>query len=216
MVNHAEESRVKISLRGYEGAQQRMSEIRARMNGRFGTYEGSLASPSVNESGRPTLSGSIGAANRADIAEDTSPMSPFAPGTQVAVDRAPVQLRAMINDAASSAGVDMELFEALIGQESNYNSAARSGAGAIGLAQLMPDTAKMLGVDPQDPAQNLKGGAKYLRQMIDQFSGNVELGLAAYNAGPGAVKRYGGIPPFKETQDYVRKVLARYQSIRKP
>lgn len=207
---------MKITIRGYDGAQQRMAEIRAKINGRMGMTDGPAASPSIREGGMNPLSGQIGAGNRVDISEDTSPMSPFAPGTQVGVDRAPPHLRAMINDAASNAGVDMELFEALVGQESSYNQGVTSSAGAIGLAQLMPATARSLGVNPNDPAQNLQGGAKYLRQMIDQFSGNVELGLAAYNAGPGAVKRYGGIPPFKETQDYVRKVLARYQAMRKP
>lgn len=103
-------------------------------------------------------------------------------------------------------GVDPELYVRLVRQESAFNPEARSDAGAIGLAQLMPGTAADLGVDPTDPVQNLRGGARYLRQQLDRF-GSVPLALAAYNAGPGRVSEYGGIPPFEETQNYVRRIL---------
>lgn len=103
-------------------------------------------------------------------------------------------------------GIDPDLYLRLIQQESSFNPEARSSAGAIGLAQLMPGTAEMLGVDPTDPVQNLRGGARYLKQQLDKF-GSVPLALAAYNAGPGNVSKYGGIPPFKETQNYVSRIL---------
>lgn len=99
------------------------------------------------------------------------------------------------------------IFRALIRQESGGRQSARSPAGAIGLSQLMPATAKGLGVDPYDPEQNLEGGAHYLRQQLDRFGGDYRKALAAYNAGPGAVQKYGGVPPFAETQNYVRTIL---------
>jgi len=112
------------------------------------------------------------------------------------------------NTVADEFGIDRNIFLALISAESGWNPNAVSPKGAQGLTQLMPSTAQALGVlNPFDPIQNLRGGAKYLRQMLDEF-GSYELALAAYNAGPGAVKRYGGIPPFPETQNYIRKILS--------
>lgn len=108
--------------------------------------------------------------------------------------------------AARDNDVPEDLFLRLVHQESRWNSAAVSHKGAIGLAQLMPDTAQTLRVDPNDPEQNLKGGARYLRMMYERF-GSWRLALAAYNAGPGAVESHGGIPPFDETRDYVAIIL---------
>lgn len=107
--------------------------------------------------------------------------------------------------AARRHGVPEELFARLVQQESGWNPNAQSNKGAYGLAQLMPATARYLGVNPRDPQQNLEGGARYLREQYDTF-GSWPLALAAYNAGPGAVKRYGGIPPFRETRNYVRVI----------
>lgn len=108
--------------------------------------------------------------------------------------------------AAQRHGIPEDLFLRLVHQESRWNVGAVSPAGARGLAQLMPDTARLLGVDPDDPHQNLDGGARYLRQMFDRF-GSWRLALAAYNAGPGAVERHDGVPPFEETTNYVRIIL---------
>jgi len=118
----------------------------------------------------------------------------------------PVDYRSKAQQIAQQEGVPVDLFLRMIGQESSWQPGAVSPKGASGLAQLMPSTARELGVDPTDPIQNMTGGARYLRQQLDAF-GSPALALAAYNAGPGAVRKHGGIPPFKETQDYVRKIL---------
>jgi soluble lytic murein transglycosylase-like protein len=117
------------------------------------------------------------------------------------------QYDAQITAAATKYGIDPALLKGLIRQESNFNASAQSGAGAQGLTQLMPGTASSLGVDPSDPAQAIEGGAKYLKQQLDRFGGDPSKALAAYNAGPGAVTKYGGVPPYAETQNYVQKVL---------
>lgn len=114
----------------------------------------------------------------------------------------------MARDAARRHGIPEDLFLRLVQQESNFNPNARSNKGAIGLAQLMPGTARDLRVDPNDPAQNLEGGARYLKQQFKTF-GNWPLALAAYNAGPGAVQKHKGIPPFRETRNYVKKIWGR-------
>ncbi|WP_417242737.1 lytic transglycosylase domain-containing protein [Celeribacter sp.] len=110
---------------------------------------------------------------------------------------------AVARDTARRHGVPSDLFLRLVQQESGWNPNARSHAGATGLAQLMPGTAQLLGVNINDPEQNLSGGARYLRMMYEKF-GNWRLALAAYNAGPQAVEKYGGVPPYKETRNYVR------------
>jgi soluble lytic murein transglycosylase-like protein len=114
--------------------------------------------------------------------------------------------RALAAQIAEQEGIDPNLFTRLVQQESSFRPDAVSPAGAIGLAQLMPGTARDLGVDPSDPVQNLTGGARYLRQQMDAFQ-DPTLALAAYNAGPGNVRKYGGVPPFEETQNYVARVL---------
>ncbi|OES43922.1 lytic transglycosylase domain-containing protein [Domibacillus iocasae] len=119
----------------------------------------------------------------------------------------------IITRAAEQYNVPKKLIQSVIKQESNFNPSAVSYAGATGLMQLMPGTASYLGVtDSTDPEQNVFGGTKYLRQMLDMFNGDISLALAAYNAGPGNVKKYDGIPPFNETQNYVKKVTGYYNA----
>jgi hypothetical protein len=127
--------------------------------------------------------------------------------------RAPAEVRSIIESAATKNGVDPDLMEALAYQESRFNTKAVSPKGARGLAQLMPGTAEGLGVDINDPQQNVEGGARYLATQLKRF-GSLELALAAYNAGPENVAKYKGIPPFPETQEYVKKVMAQYNAIR--
>ncbi|MCE5270083.1 transglycosylase SLT domain-containing protein [bacterium] len=118
-------------------------------------------------------------------------------------------LSTLIQQAAERNGLDPALVSAVILQESGGDPGAVSPAGAQGLMQLMPSTADSLGVsDPLDPRQNLEAGARYLRQMLERFGGDEKLALAAYNAGPGAVERYSGVPPYRETRNYVKNVLS--------
>jgi soluble lytic murein transglycosylase-like protein len=119
----------------------------------------------------------------------------------------PGPYKAEIDAAAAKYGLDPALLRGLIKAESNFDPNAGSPAGAQGLCQLMPGTAASLGcTNVHDPAQNIDAGARYLKQQLDAFGGDVTKALAAYNAGPGAVKRYGGVPPYAETQAYVRRV----------
>jgi soluble lytic murein transglycosylase-like protein len=128
---------------------------------------------------------------------------------------ASVPYAAQITAAAKANGIDPALLAGLIKQESGFNPNAGSAAGARGLTQLMPSTAAGLGVtNVLDPAQSIQAGAKYLKQQLDTFGGDVTKALAAYNAGPGAVKRFGGVPPYAETQNYVRAVQANAAAFR--
>lgn len=117
-----------------------------------------------------------------------------------------------IDGVARKHGLDPALVRAIVEVESNYNPYARSHKGAIGLMQLMPETAKAMGVDkPYHIKDNLEGGCKYLKYLLNKYHGNLSLALAAYNAGPTVVDAHGGIPPYPETQRYVRKVMRRYK-----
>ncbi|MBR6012888.1 MAG: lytic transglycosylase domain-containing protein [Selenomonadaceae bacterium] len=118
----------------------------------------------------------------------------------------------MLTSAALKHGVDPKLVKAIAIAESDMNQDEISEVGAIGVMQLMPETAAGLGVNPYDEQENIEGGTMYLKQMLDKFDGNVSHAVAAYNAGPGAVQKYGGIPPYGETQAYVGRVMDMYVS----
>lgn len=139
----------------------------------------------------------------------------FAVPPQAIVDAArqsgivPGLYAAKVAELARRFDLSPTLIEALVWQESRWNAAARSPVGARGLAQLMPGTARYLGVDPDDPFANLEGGARYLREQMDRFDGDIERALAAYNAGPGRVIKAGGIPRIRETQGYVAAIMGR-------
>ena len=124
----------------------------------------------------------------------------------VAAANANPAIAGLVRRIAREEGIDENQFLALVYQESRFNPCAKSGAGAIGLAQLMPGTASDLGVNPYNIEQNLRGGARYYKQQLRRYNGNVSLALAAYNSGPGNVQKYGGIPPFRETQGYVANI----------
>ena len=125
------------------------------------------------------------------------------------------EIERMIERTAQKHGVDPALIKAIVQQESGFDPKAVSHAGARGLMQLMPDTARGLGIKNSfDPEQNLEGGTRYIKSLLKQYNGNLTLALAAYNAGPGNVAKYGGVPPFKETQGYVKKVTAYYNQLK--
>jgi soluble lytic murein transglycosylase-like protein len=152
--------------------------------------------------------GADGAAVQSATGE-TAPAIPDAAITQIAAPQVPDAWRASLQSAAIRYHLSPDLLAALVWQESRWHPNAKSAKGAVGLAQLMPATARQLAVDPRDPDANLTGGARYLRQLLDRFDGDVERALAAYNAGPGRVDRAGGVPAIAETRSYVSTIFDR-------
>jgi soluble lytic murein transglycosylase-like protein len=143
------------------------------------------------------------------VDQNGQPIVPAYAYTDVGPVPVPPQFAAALTHAASSANVSPTLLSALVWQESRWNPQAVSPKGAMGLTQLMPGTARDLGVNPADPIANLHGGARYLRQLLDQFDGDVEKALAAYNAGPARVRNAGGVPAIAETKAYVASIVRR-------
>lgn len=194
-------------------------------NGAFVSYQGTGAVLFVDPEDQPTLTkNGVGSGVEEVIAGTgeltaASPSSPrgAGPSPEVLAEIEATALRYASHGALRGAGLSptdwIMLFQANIEIESNYRQGAMSPVGAIGLGQLMPETAALLQVDPNDWVQNLDGSARYLLTQINRF-GSMELALAAYNAGPGAVIEYGGVPPYDETQGHVRKVMTVFQRLR--
>ncbi|HEY7168926.1 MAG TPA: lytic transglycosylase domain-containing protein [Candidatus Binatia bacterium] len=146
------------------------------------------------------------------LRESNGEITVGAPAGSVA---SPTSYDELIRASSDRYNVDPELVRAVIKVESDFNSGARSNKGAMGLMQLMPDTARLHNVlDSFNPIENIEGGVRHLRLLLDRFQGDLQLSLAAYNAGMKAVEKHGGIPPFNETREYVRRVLSFYQSYR--
>ncbi len=190
---------------GPDGIASRMAELEAKMEAKIGPIEQKIENKlgSMPIMGPPSgLNGKIGS---------KAPLSPFGANMRMDALNAPTEFQPLISRSASEFGIEPELLDALIGVESSYNARSTSNKGARGLTQLMPDVAESLGViDPYDPEQSIRGGAKYLATLLQKFK-DPKLALAAYNAGPGAVLKAGGVPPFRETQNYVERVMSLYR-----
>lgn len=215
-----------VAPSGLSDVQARVAAIQSRIDtlspARGRDFGASLEAASASGRGATATTatragGGVAAASTASRASGSVPDGTPDPGTAGAwADRLPEQGKpwaGAIEQAATEAGVDPALLASLVQHESNFDPEAGSHAGAIGLAQLMPGTAQGLGVDPHDPMDNLRGGARYLKTQLDRF-GSPELALAAYNAGPNRVAQAGGIPRIAETQAYVPRVMATWENLR--
>jgi soluble lytic murein transglycosylase-like protein len=199
---------------------QRMQQLQALIESARQVSSGGVITPAgVASAGAPStgatdFASALQAATSSDAASGAAAGSEIV-GTAGAGTSGESEYESLIDQAAARNGVDPAILHGLIEQESGFNPSATSSAGAAGLTQLMPGTASSLGVaNPLDPAESIEGGARYLGQLMGQFGGNAEDALAAYNAGPGAVQQYGGVPPYSETQSYVSKVLANAEAFR--
>lgn len=202
-----------------DAAISRISQIQAMLTAGLTPAPQQTQSPAAFSTALANAQAGTGAnSNFASLATTTPATATAAPAATGASELpAGTKYGAEITAAAKANGIDPALLAGLVKQESGFNPTAGSSAGARGLTQLMPATAAGLGVDNVlDPVQNLNGGARYLKQQLDAFDGDVALALAAYNAGPGAVKRFGGIPPYAETQNYVRIVQQNAATFRSP
>ena len=204
-----------MELSGVEAIQARISEIQRR----FG-IEGSV--PGMPSDFHQTLDAELKkrdgvapsqtkASEKGDASKANSVSGAVAGDSSAGLSGASSETTNFIREAAAKYGLDSRLVAAVAEAESNGNQSEVSDAGAVGVMQLMPDTAAALGVNPYDEKQNIEGGAHYLKQMLDTFGGDMKKAIAAYNAGPQAVKDYNGVPPYAETQNYVNKVLDLYR-----
>jgi soluble lytic murein transglycosylase-like protein len=194
-----------------EAVMSRIGQLQSMMASSTPATAAPTASPASFSSALASATGTSNA-SFASLASPVGTQATTAPASATSTSSslpAGTPYAAEITTAAQANGLDPALLAGLIKQESGFNPNAGSGAGARGLTQLMPGTAQGLGVDNVlDPVQSINGGAKYLKQQLDAFGGDTAKALAAYNAGPGAVQRFGGIPPYSETQNYVRIVQA--------
>ena len=207
-LNRIQDIEYKVGIRRPVGGaasfrQMLTDEIKAKTPQRPGAAAAKGAQPS-NPANRPGRTGSAGDAPRTGAA----PKAAAARETSAPADSVYYET---IRQAAGKYGVDPKLVSAVAEVVSGFQQGAVSATGAVGVMQLMPETAESLGVNPYDAAQNINGGAQYLKQMLDTFDGDVRKAVAAYNAGPEAVKEYGGVPPYSETQQYVSSVLDLYR-----
>jgi soluble lytic murein transglycosylase-like protein len=196
-----------------EAVLSRISQIEAMMNGGAAQAAAPVATATTSSDltaaqNGASFAGALASATGTGTA-NASASTLATPAAGASALPAGTPFAAQITASAKRNGIDPALLAGRIKQESGFNPHAGSAAGAQGLTQLMPGTARGLGVsNPFDPAQSIEGGARYLKQQLDHFGGDVARALAAYNAGPGAVQRYGGVPPYAETQNYVRRVQA--------
>ena len=194
--------------------ENRMSSLESRLSGGSGSQDYSKKNKSDQPQGPASFQNILSSLSDQKFVPDAHAPAPVnAPSapTNEAQKLNSASVQPYVAEAAAKYDVDPALIEAVIKQESAYDAGAQSGVGAQGLMQLMPATAADLGVEnSMDPRQNVMGGAKYLSQLLGQYDGNMTMTLAAYNAGPGNVAHYGGVPPFEETQNYVQKVLKNY------
>lgn len=195
-----------MELTGLDIAIRRMQSIEKQFQSLA-----NISAPTVDSDFQNILNASM--ASKAEKASDNTQEKSFSPSASGSKRIPNEQLDSIIDKYASKNNLDSAFVKALIKQESGFQATAKSHCGAMGLMQLMPSTASSLGVDDAfDPEQNVAGGTKYLKGLMDRYQGNKSLALAAYNAGSGAVKKYGGIPPYTETQNYVKNVLSNYQN----
>ena len=203
-----------MDLSGVRQIQARIAEIEGQFALPKQDLPGADFASKLQQEIERNASVAAGKAYAADrVQQNTAAAAPSAAQKITAAEQSTLanpELARMIHTAAQKYGVDPKLVSAVAEVESGGHQDAVSSTGAVGVMQLMPETAAGLGVDPYRMESNVEGGAKYLREMLDTFDGDVKKAVAAYNAGPNAVKAYGGVPPYAETQNYVSNVLDIY------